>query len=292
MSATRHAAGQGPGVFPGPLPTPTTPAHIFTSDPARWRRLRNEFLNSVETSTPGGLHTTASAATPMSSPLRPQLKLQWESVLLSALSEILESPAEEEGWWWFFLLPKFVLHASHTGGLSLSEPLRRLLQGDFHSLWDDWLRLLQSRSDVSRSQNSRTARSHRQRRAQSLAHNGRLRDSLAALYSSDPRIETSTRWPEVEALFPEARHLTLSYRLQNTIETWPQPTYPTPALPQLTGEALRSMIHALPRGKCPGLSGLRSDHLTRLKDKPYTNLARMLNLVVNATDLLPWPAGY
>ena len=291
MSAPEGTPGPRPGAvaptLPGahvgaPGPAPDFRAHLFASDPTQWHILRDRFLHQLDTSLEGGLHTLAAASTPMGLPMRKPLKILWNGVFHKALDDILEDPSSTNGWVWLFVLPKLVLHSSNANGLSVLRRLRLLLDGDFSTLWADFLLLMQPDRTPPRT----TVRSRRQRqgRAVRLAHQGRLRDSLKALTSTAPPLAPASVWSEVSALFPAARVSPLSERLTDTLHAWTPPV-PTPALDPPNAEAVRQLIASLPTGKSPGPSGLRSDHLTHLPDATYASLARLLQLILEGRAL-------
>ena len=176
MNAPERRPGLRPGaVAPTPpdahvgaqSPAPDFRAHLLASDPTHWLVLRDRFFHQLDTSLEGGLHTLASASTPMGFSMRKPLKILWNEFFHKPLDDILEDPSAANatnGKVWLFVFPKLAPHSSNANGLSVLNRPRLLPDGGFSTLWADLLLLMQP----DRTPAKTTVRSQRQRQGRAV----------------------------------------------------------------------------------------------------------------------------
>jgi len=278
---------------------------LFHSDHVGWTRRRNAFLCRVAPDDASWRPLVASGAR-TANHVASSMDAAWSALMADALGWWGREPGQKLATLWVLLLPSLALHvptrppsAKAAAQLSLAERAAALLNGDFVAalsdrnagVWRVGARPARraggarvSTPTVAQRRAVTTATTPAQRRALRQASSGRLSAAARTLMSEPLAPNTMEVWRKALSLFPRATPdlatpESVAAAFQEELKEAAAFGERLKAPPKVTREGVAAAIRGAGRGKAPGLSGLRVEHLWALDARGRDSLVGVVSLL-------------
>jgi hypothetical protein len=232
---------------------------------------------------------------PCNRPLHPSLSLLWTQALNFTVHLILQSKNLAAAWsLWFMLAPcTLSLPTNRKGGKSewqllASDRLRRWLQGDFLSLWNDAVVVSEVHSSACEIRDSEPEQ-QAIHRAKQLIRSGRFADAAKALLADQPTTLSPDTIATLRDKFPFGESISDDIDMSTAHRVKVEPL------------AVEANLQSFPRGSSAGLSGIWPELL--LLARRYSTstgipivepLSQLVEVLVNGeapSEVAPWIIG-